>query len=66
MQNFDFILKHCDDTIEFYEKVEKHLIDNNLSPNSARWVQEELQRIKYLIQRYQETEAKEMAKHFNQ
>jgi len=66
MQNFDFILNHCDRTIELYESVEKRLIEHNLSPNSARWVQEELQRIKYLIQGYQEAEAEEMAKHFNQ
>ncbi|MHC5672985.1 hypothetical protein [Nostoc sp.] len=66
MQDFDFILKHCDRTIKLYEKVEKDLIDSNLSPNGARWVQEEVQRIKYLIQGYQEAEAEEMAKHFNQ
>lgn len=66
MQDFDFILKHCDRTIKLYEKVEKELTENNLSPNSARWVQEELQRIKYLIQGYQESEAEAMAKHFNQ
>ncbi len=66
MQDFDFILKHCDRTIKLYEKVEKDLIDSNLSPNGARWVQEELQRIKCLIQGYQEEEAEEMAKHFNQ
>ncbi|MFK0730413.1 MAG: hypothetical protein ACIWVG_04450 [Gloeotrichia echinulata HAB0833] len=66
MQDFDFILKHCDRTIKLYEKVEKELISNNLSPSSARWVQEELQRIKCLIQGYQEGEALEMAKHFNQ
>jgi hypothetical protein len=66
MQDFDFILRHCDHTIKFYEKLEKDLIDNNLSPNSAMWVQEEIQRIKYLIQGYQEEEAKQMAKHFNQ
>lgn len=66
MQDFDFILKHCDRTIELYKNVEKGLIDSNLSPNGARWVQEELQRIKCLIQGYQEEEAEEMAKHFNQ
>jgi hypothetical protein len=66
MQDFNFILKHCDRTIKIYKKVEEELISNNLSPNSARWVQEELQRIKFLIQGYQESEAEEMAKHFNQ
>ncbi|NWF61732.1 MAG: hypothetical protein HXY43_21365 [Fischerella sp.] len=66
MQDFNFILNHCDRTIELYEKVEKELIDKNLSPNSAKWVQEELQRIKCLIQGYQEAEAKEMANYFNQ
>lgn len=66
MQDFGFILQHCDRTIKLYEKVEKELTDNNLSPNSARWVQEELNRIKCLIQGYQESEAEAMAKHFNQ
>lgn len=66
MQDFNFILNHCDRTIELYKNVEKGLIDSNLSPNGARWVQEELQRIKYLIQGYQEAEAEEMVKHFNQ
>ncbi len=66
MQNFDFILDHCDRTIELYQKVEKNLIDKNLSPISAKWVQEELQRIKYLIQGYQESEAEEMADFFGQ
>ncbi len=66
MQDFDFILNHCDSTIELYQKVEKNLIDKNLSPISAKWVQEELQRIKYLIQGYQESEAEEMADFFGQ
>nr|MDZ8061311.1 hypothetical protein [Nostoc sp. EkiNYC01] len=66
MQDFNFILNHCDRTIELYKNVEKGLVDSNLSPNGARWVQEELQRIKYLIQGYQEEEAKEMANYFNQ
>ncbi|MBD2458396.1 hypothetical protein H6G80_30560 [Nostoc sp. FACHB-87] len=66
MQDFNFILKHCDRTIKLYENVEKELVNKNLSPNSARWVQEELQRIKYLIQGYQEAEAEEMANYFNQ
>ncbi|WP_392530173.1 hypothetical protein [Nostoc sp. C117] len=66
MQDFNFILNHCDRTIELYKNVEKGLIDSNLSPNGAKWVQEELQRIKCLIQGYQEEEAKGMAKHFNQ
>ena len=66
MQDFDFILNHCDSTIELYQKVEKNLIDKNLSPISAKWVQEELQRIKHLIQGYQESEAEEMAEFFGQ
>jgi hypothetical protein len=57
MQDFDFILNHCDRTINVYQKVEKNLIDDKLSPNGARWVQEEIQRIKYLIQAYQEEQA---------
>lgn len=66
MQDFDFILNHCDSTIELYQKVEKNLIDKNLSPISAKWVQEELQRIKCLIQGYQESELQEMADFFGQ
>ncbi|WP_265277711.1 hypothetical protein [Nostoc sp. KVJ3] len=35
MQDFNFILNHCDRTIELYKNVEKGLIDSNLSPNGA-------------------------------
>ena len=66
MQDFDFILNHCDSTIKLYQKVEKNLIDKSLSPISAKWVQEELQRIKCLIQGYQESELQEMADFFGQ
>ncbi|MEM7579095.1 MAG: hypothetical protein AAF316_04450 [Cyanobacteria bacterium P01_A01_bin.80] len=66
MQDFDFILAHCDRTISIYQRIEKQLADKNLSPSGAQWVQEELQRIKCLIGGYQESAAEQMAQHFNQ
>lgn len=66
MQDFDFILDHCNRIIELYQRLEKDLINNDLSSSGAKWVQEELQMIKCLIQSYQESEFEKIAKYFNQ
>ena len=66
MQDFDFILDHCNRIIELYQRLEKDLINNDLSSSGAKWVQEELQMIKSLIQNYQESEFEKIAKYFNQ
>lgn len=66
MQNFDFILNHCDRNIQSYKKLQENLIKDKLSPNGAIWVQEELQIIKHLIQTHQELEAEKMANFFGE